>query len=149
DPFNRTWRLRPLSPTRFRAPDSPIDKSTLVFEQTNADAPVTLRMEVDDGSTLEFERVTLVEPGGKELADCAGVYYNDEVQATYRFFVRDGALFLQVNNRRHERLEPTLRDTYIASVRQPDDNRIITFVRDDEKRVTAFTIDLWRVKGLR
>jgi CubicO group peptidase (beta-lactamase class C family) len=149
DHLNGTWRLRALSPTRFRVPDSPIDKSTLVFEQKSADAPVTLRMEVDDGSTIDFERVTLVEPGPKELADCAGVYYNDEVQATYRFFARDGALFLQVNNRRHERLVPTLRDTFIASVRRPDDNRIITFVRDEEKRVTALTIDLWRVKGLR
>ena len=68
---------------------------------------------------------------------------------TRRVFVRNGALWLQMNNRRHERLEPTLRDTYIASVRRPDDNRIITFVRDEEKRVTALTIDLWRVKGLR
>jgi hypothetical protein len=30
----------------------------------------------------------------------------------------------------------------------PDDGRIITFVRGADKRVTGFTIDLGRIKGL-
>jgi CubicO group peptidase (beta-lactamase class C family) len=149
DHLNGTWRLRPVSPTRFRATEGPAQKSTFVFEQMDSAARATLRMEVDDGQIIPFERVTLVQPSPGELAAYAGAYANAELQATYRFFVQDGDLILQVNNRRHERLSPTVSDTFIAAVRTVDDNRVITFVRGPGQKVTGFRIDLGRVRGLR
>jgi hypothetical protein len=53
-----------------------------------------------------------------------------------------------VNNHRLEALSPTTADESIPRLRTPDDGRIITFVRDGEKRVTGLTIELWRVKGV-
>jgi hypothetical protein len=57
-------------------------------------------------------------------------------------------LHLQVNNRRWERLAPTLRGQFIPHLRNNDDNRIIQFVRDDAAQVTGFTLDLWRARDV-
>jgi hypothetical protein len=61
------------------------------------------------------------------LSEYAGQYYNAELKATYTFSVRDGCLFLQVNNHRHERLNPTTADEFIPHLRTPDDGRIILY----------------------
>jgi hypothetical protein len=82
------------------------------------------------------------------LSEYAGLYYNGELNAAYTFSVRDGRLFLQVNNHRHEGLVPTTADEFMPQLRTPDDDRIITFVRDGAKRVAGFTIGLWRVKDV-
>jgi hypothetical protein len=103
---------------------------------------------LDEGSNVELEPVQLAEPDAKQLGEYAGRYYSEELKATYTFFVRDGGLFLQVNNHRLEPLSPTAADEFIMQLRTPDDGRIITFVRDGGKRVTGLTIELWRVKGV-
>src|SRR5262249_49122685 len=101
-----------------------------------------MRLEKDGGPKVEFEPVQLVKPEAKQLSEYAGQYYNAELKTTYPFSVRDGCLFLQVNNHRHERLTPTTADEFIPHLRTPDDGRIITFVRDGKKVVTGLTIQL-------
>ncbi len=148
DRLGETHRWQALTPTRFRALDGPHKgKSTLVFER-RTDKSFAMRLEADDGSKVEFEPIQLVKPDTKQLSEYAGQYYNDELKGTYTFSVRDGSLFLQVNNHRHERLAPTTADEFIPQLRTPDDGRIITFVRDGKKRVTGFTIRLWRIQGM-
>ncbi len=148
DRLGETHRWQALTPTRFRALDGPHQgKSTLVFER-RTDKSFAMRLEEDDGSKVEFEPVQLVKPDAKQLSEYAGHYYNAELKATYAFSVRDGSLSLQVNNHRHERLASTTTDEFIPQLHTPDDGRIITFVRDAKKRVTGFTIQLWRIKGM-
>jgi hypothetical protein len=120
---------------------------TLVFER-RADKSFNLRLEGDEGASVELEPVQLVKPDANQLGECAGRYYNEELKATYTFSVRDARLFLQVNNHRLEALAPTTADEFIPNLRAPDDGRVITFVRDGEKRVSGLNIDLWRVKGV-
>ena len=91
----------------------------------------------------------LVDPKAADLAAYEGSYFNDELQTTYRFSRRDDQLWLQVNNRRLERLEPTVRDTFVPYVRTVDDGRIIRFRRDSNQAVVGLTIDLGRVHGLK
>jgi RNA polymerase sigma factor (sigma-70 family) len=148
DRMGVTRRWQALSPMRFRALEGPHkDTHTLVFEE-RPDKRFTMRLEADDGPKTEFVPVQLVTPDTKKLSEYAGQYYNAELDATYTFSVRDGHLFLQVNNHRRERLAPMTADEFIPYLRTPDDGRIITFVRDGEKRVIGFTIQLWRIKGM-
>jgi CubicO group peptidase (beta-lactamase class C family) len=148
DRLGKTHRLEAVSPTQFRALES-LHKGarTLVFER-RSDKRLNMRLDGDDGSKVEFEPIQLVKPETKQLSEYAGQYYNAELKATYTFSVRDGCLFLQVNNHRHERLDPTTADEFIPQLRTPDDGRIITFVRDGEKRITGLTIELWSIKGM-
>jgi CubicO group peptidase (beta-lactamase class C family) len=148
DRVGETDRWRALRPTRFRSVEGPHKGThTLVFER-RPDKRFNVRLEGDEGSNLELEPVQLARPDAKQLGEYAGRYYSGELKATYTFTVRDGRLFLQVNNHRLEALSPTTADEFIMQMRTPDDGRIITFVRDGEKRVTGLTIDLWRVKGV-
>jgi CubicO group peptidase (beta-lactamase class C family) len=148
DRMGETDRWQALSRTRFRAVEGPHKGThTLVFER-RADKHFNMRLEGDAGSKAEFEPIQLVKPDTKQLSAYAGEYSNAELKATYTFSVRDGCLFLQVNNHRHERLAPTTADEFMPQRRTPDDGRIITFVRDGEKRITGLTIELWRIKGV-
>jgi hypothetical protein len=148
DRMGETDRWRALSPTRFRAREGPHkDTHTLVFER-RPDRRFNMRLEGDGGAKVEFEPIRLVKPDTKQLSEYAGRYYSAELKATYTFSVRDGGLFLQVNNHRQERLSPTVADEFMPQLRTPDDGRIITFVRDGDKRITGLSIALWRIKGI-
>ncbi len=148
DRMGETGIWRALSPTRFRALEGPHQGThTLVFER-RPDKRFNMRLEGDGGPKAEFEPVQLVKPDTKQLSAYAGRYYSEELNATYTFTVRDGRLFLQVNNHRHEALEPKTADEFTPQRRTLDDGRIITFVRDGERRITGLTIALWRIKGI-
>ena len=97
---------------------------------------------------IEFRRVELTDLAPEKLIDYAGEYFNDELAATYRLTVKDGALWLRVGSRRWERLDPTVSDEFIPHIRTPHDNRIITFRRDSDHRVVGFSIAFWRVKSV-
>jgi hypothetical protein len=97
---------------------------------------------------LPFESVELADPSPEQLSEYAGEYESDELAATYRFRVKDGKLWLRVGSRRWERLDSTTSDEFIPHVRTLHDNRILTFRRDEDRRVVGFTIAFWRVKGV-
>jgi CubicO group peptidase (beta-lactamase class C family) len=153
DPVNKAWRLKPLTATRFRpVGDTPFYKSARFhFRREAPDQPWAMTLESNENGfreVLEFRRVDLVDPPPDRLIDYAGDYLNDELSATYRFAVKDGALCLRVGSHLWERLDPTVCDEFIPHVRTLHDNRIITFRRDGNHRVIGFTIAFWRVKSL-
>jgi len=148
DPWGYTDRWQALNPTRFRARDGPRKGTyTLVFER-RPDKRYNMRLERDEGLKDELEPIRLVKPDTKQLSEYAGQYYSAELKAAYTFSVRDGSLFLQVNNHRQERLAPTVADEFRPQLRTPGDGRILTFVRDGEGRVTGLTAALWSIKGI-
>ncbi len=83
------------------------------------------------------------------MAAYVGEYHCDELAAVYRFTVRQDALWVQVNQRRPERLLPTLKDEFIPAVRTYDDARLIQFSRADGGRIAGFKLSLGRVKDVR
>lgn len=148
DHLSATYRWQAIGPQRFRATEGPSkDASTLVFER-GAENLFEMRLEGDDGSKIDFESIALVEPNAQRLNDYAGRYYCPELAATYSFSVREGRLFLQVHNRRHERLSPTVADEFMPHLRSSDDGRIITFVRDADRKIVGFKIELWSIKDM-
>lgn len=97
---------------------------------------------------IVFEPVELVAPSAEELALYAGEYVSDELAATYRFRVQDGALWVRVGSRRWEQLDPTVRDQFTPHVRTGFDQRFWTFHRDGDGRVTGLTVSLHRTHGV-
>jgi CubicO group peptidase (beta-lactamase class C family) len=153
DHLRAAFRLEPLTPTRFRAAgDAPFYPSArFEFERpTPGEPPVMTLSSHEHGfrEVIPFRRVALVDPGPDELADYAGEYVSEELAATYRFRVQDGALWLRVGSRRWERLDPTRVDTFVPHVRTGFDNRILTFRRDERGRVAGLSAALWRVRGV-
>jgi hypothetical protein len=153
DHLDGTYRWQALSPMRFRALEGPHQgTNTLVFNR-DSDKRLHMRLEADDRlkadlSNVDFELVRTVTPDTKQLSDYAGRYYGAELNAIYTFSVRDGSLFMQVNNHRHEQLSPMVADEFIPSLRTPDEGRIITFVRDADHRVAGISVGLWRIQGI-
>ena len=94
DHLRGTYCLRPVDPTSFD-PEGPFYATTqFVFSRTDAGSAWSLVSrwhEPENRGQLEFERVELVEPRAEQLGEYAGEYVGDELPATYRFAVRDGA----------------------------------------------------------
>lgn len=154
DPVKKVWRLKPESAVRFRpVGDTPFYQSARFLFQRNTPAEAyAMTLESNEHGfreVLEFQRVELVEPSPDKLAEYAGEYASAEFAATYRFAVKDGALWLRAGSRRWERLDPTVRDEFIPHTRTRHDNRIITYLRDADKKVVGLSIEFWRVKGVR
>jgi hypothetical protein len=82
------------------------------------------------------------------VADYTGEYFSEELSTTYRFRVKDAALWLRVGGRRWERLDPTVRDEFVSHRRHWHENRIIRFRRGETGEVIGLTISFWRVKGV-
>jgi hypothetical protein len=94
------------------------------------------------GTSL-FERREPFAPTPDELAAFAGAYRSDELEATYRLRVHEGALRLERMKQPPATLQPVVADTFTG---QPG---TITFVRDASGRVTGFTLDAGRVRHLK
>ncbi len=154
DRMRDAYPLEPVSPSRFRpAGESPFyDSAEFAFTPETAETPssFTLRtFEWQVREVLRFEHVELAQPSSEELAEYAGDYFSDEINSAYRFRAREGGLEVRLHGRRWERLEPTIRDEFIAAEKHPHDNRIFKFMRDDAGKVWAVGIDFWRIHGLR
>jgi CubicO group peptidase (beta-lactamase class C family) len=145
--LSETFELRHIGGNRFEAVDTPYVGDVFVFRKTSDDAAYSLWLESGENE-IGFDRVELVHPSADELATYAGEFYNDELLATYRFQVREGALWLRVNNRRWERLDPTTRDEFVLHDRHPHDIRIFSFERDGSGKVERLRVNFWRVQGL-
>jgi CubicO group peptidase (beta-lactamase class C family) len=127
--------LKSLGDGRFVSTAGP--RTPLVFEAGEGGAA---RLSV--GTTV-FERREPFAPTPDELAAFAGAYRSDELEATYRLRVHEGALRLERMKQPPATLQPVVADTFTG---QPG---TITFVRDASGRVTGFTLDAGRVRHLK
>ena len=90
-----------------------------------------------------FERYEPTNPSAGELAQYAGDYASDELQATYRFAVKEAKLRLAVNWQEPSVLEPTVRDEF-----QDASGTVFVFRRDAEGRITGCELFAGRVRNI-
>ena len=148
DHLNESHPMIPMGRNRFRPQGGFFQESSrLVFERTSPESPYSMTSRWV-GGMLEFDRVELAEPTEQQLRDYEGDYYSEELATTYRLKVRERKLWLRVNNRGWEPIDPTVRDEFIPDMREDHDNRIFRFRRNEQGQVIGLTASLWRVKKI-
>jgi CubicO group peptidase (beta-lactamase class C family) len=105
----------------------------------NGDVRATLTLE--DGVPQVFERFEPLKPS--DLAQYAGEYASSELQATYRFAVKDGKLALATNWEEPSVLEPTVRDEFRSPV-----GVAMVFRRDAAGHITGCHLFAGRVRNI-
>lgn len=130
-------RMVPLEGGRFRAGAG----TEIRFE---GDAARPMRMVVRNAAEdVVWERADSVALTPAQLAQYAGDYWNDEVEATHRWRIEKGELVAYANYRRLGVLEPAFRDGFTLG------SRVIEVKRNRRGRITGFVIESGRVRGLR
>ena len=130
-------RMVPIGGGRFRAGAG----TEIRFE---GDEPAPSRMLVrTTGETVTYTRADTVALTPAQLAEYAGNYRNDEVEATHTWKVEKGELVLYVNDRRLGVLEPSYKDGFTRG------GSVIEVTRDAKGRITGFVVEAGRVRHLR
>lgn len=107
----------------------------------NGNVRATLSLE--DGAPQVLERFEPLKPSAADLAQYAGEYASSELQATYRFAVKDGKLALATNWEEPSVLEPTVRDEFQSPV-----GVAMVFRRDAAGRLTGCDLFAGRVRNI-
>ena len=95
------------------------------------------------GETVTFTRADTAALTPAALAEYAGDYRNEEVEATHTWKVEKGDLVLYSNHRRLGVLEPTYKDGFTRG------GSVIDVQRDAKGRITGFVVESGRVRHLR
>jgi hypothetical protein len=130
-------RMVPLDGGRFRA--GPY--SEVVFEGDSAAPSRMIVRTTAEAVTYLRADTTAVAP--TKLAEYAGDYRSDEVEATHTWKLEKGQLVLYVNDRRLGVLEPTYKDGFTRGA------SVIDVQRDAKGRVAGFLLEAGRVRHLR
>jgi CubicO group peptidase (beta-lactamase class C family) len=90
-----------------------------------------------------FVRMDPFTPSAEQIAEYAGTYRSDEMDAVFRMTVTDGALRLERSKLRPAPLEPMITDTFRTQA------GLVQFTRDGGGRVTGFVLQGNRVKHVK
>jgi CubicO group peptidase (beta-lactamase class C family) len=130
-------RIVPLEGGRFRSGSG----TELRFE---GDAAAPSRMLVrTTGETVTFARADTIALAPAKLAEYAGDYRSEEVDATHSWKVEKGQLVVYASDRRLGVLEPTYKDGFVRG------GNVIDVERDSRGRITGFIVEAGRVRHLR
>jgi CubicO group peptidase (beta-lactamase class C family) len=95
------------------------------------------------GDSVTFTRADTATLTAAQLAEYAGSYRNEEVEATHLWKVEKGELVLYVNDRRLGVLEPSYKDGFTRG------GSVIDVERDARGRIVGFLVESGRVRHLR
>jgi hypothetical protein len=142
----RTFTLRPTAAGRFRIEGLEGRASEVEVEGPAPGARPRLRITTtDEDGDIEraaFEPVELWSPSAAELEGFAGSYASEELDTAWRFAVVDGRLFVRHRGLPEEPLKPTIAGVFTL------EDRILTFAHGAGGRVSGFTLDAGRVRGI-
>src|SRR5687767_14445353 len=130
-------RIVPLDGGRFRA-----GPGTEIRFEGDAAAPSRMIVRTPN-ETVTFTRADTVVLTPANLAEYAGDYRSDEVDATHTWKVEKAQLVLYLNDRRVGVLEPSYKDGFTRG------GSVIDVVRDAKGRITGFVVEAGRVRHLR
>jgi CubicO group peptidase (beta-lactamase class C family) len=130
-------RLVPLAGGRFRHTAS-------MDARFEGDGATPARMVMSSSAeTVIFTRVDTAVLTPAKLAEYAGQYRNDEIEATHTWSIEKGKLVAYANNRSLGELEPTYADGFLRGA------AVIDVQRDGRGRIVGFTLQSGRVRNLR
>jgi CubicO group peptidase (beta-lactamase class C family) len=130
--------LRPVGPGRYT-----VGGNIAVQFDSPAGGEPRFTISPPDGQPRTFQRIQPVTPTAAELAQYAGEYQSSELQATYKFDVKDEKLTLSVGWQEPVSLEPSVRDEFEGS-----SGRAFVFRRDAAGHITGCDLFAGRVRDI-
>lgn len=134
--------MKPLSESSFRLVNPEV---SIVISFGNGQGGSTAFRAVANGDApLEFARYEPANYSEDELARFAGTYFSEEINAFYKFSLKDGKLGLSINDKDLGTLEPLMKDVF-----RNETIGMFSFEADSNGRATGFSLDAGRVKNLK
>jgi CubicO group peptidase (beta-lactamase class C family) len=130
--------FKPVDATHFAAAEG-LD----VAFDTISGNPKRFTLTSANSAPQAFEKIQAVKPSAQDLAQYTGEYKSSELQATYRFAVKDGKLTLATNWQEPATLDPSVRDEF-----QGPFGAAVVFRRDAAGHVTGCDLFAGRVRNI-
>jgi CubicO group peptidase (beta-lactamase class C family) len=129
--------LVPLSERRFRVAGQPVE-----VEFTPGGQLVQRVLAWPPRKPITLERREAARPSRAELERYAGTYHSEELGATYSVSATDSTLVLRTRWGAERTVRPAYGDTFAGDF-------LITFTRDNARRVNGMLMSSGRVRGVR
>ncbi|MGH9844438.1 MAG: serine hydrolase [Blastocatellia bacterium] len=144
DKFGPAAEMAPQATDQFSI-SSPIgqDRTRIAVEQS-ADGKRRLRISPPNRQAQVFEAVEAVAPTAEQLADFAGSYFSEELDAAYTVSVDDGKLNVVNREERKRPLNPTYKDSFALLA-----GAQFEFNRDAQGRVAGFVVHAGRIRNVK
>jgi CubicO group peptidase (beta-lactamase class C family) len=136
------FTLAAVSETEFQVLKAPVEM-VIKFEKQNKGKPMLMHIYRGGEKSGTYKSFKLVKPTPGQLKEYTGDYYSDELQVTFMLAIKEGKLNFIHKNASESPLQPTLKDKFTERGYR------INFIRDEEQKLTGFTLDAGRVKNLR
>jgi len=131
-----------VSETEFQLLQAPVDV-VLRFEKQSKGKPLRVHWYQEDAEPETYESFKLPKTTPDQLKEYEGDYYSEELQVTFRLLLKKDKLYFVQKNAPKNRLVMILKDKFNIGAMK------IHFIRDEENKTIAFTLDAGRVKNLR
>jgi len=138
DGFGNT-PLVALSRDRFQLPGL----AELSFDPATAGKPRTRRLVRVEVDTTVYQAVPEVSLSPAQLAEFAGSYYSEELDATYQVAARDSGLVVRVGEGAEQKLVPVVPEVFRGN------QFTLRFARGKNGRITGFGLFAGRVLDIR
>jgi len=130
--------LKPLGPGRFS-----LTPEVEVQFASQASNKMRLTIKSPDTALQVLETFDEAKPSAEELAQYAGTYESNELQAKYRLSVKDGKLTLAMNWQEPSALEPSVRDEFHGGA-----GAAYVFRRDAQRHMSGLDVFAGRVRNI-
>jgi CubicO group peptidase (beta-lactamase class C family) len=137
------FHASPLSPTEFQSVDAPVDIHITFIPPETSEKQAQMKVKIGSRDPDIYETVSLISPTPDQLEEYTGNYHSDELDVTYKLFVKDKQLAAQLKYMEESiSLEPTVKDEFKFP------RGMVKFIRDKEGRISGFNVAAGRVKNI-
>jgi len=138
----QAYPLAARSETEFRVLEVPVD-TVLRFEKQSKGKPLLMHMYREESEPETYESFEMPKPTPDQLKEYEGDYESEELLVTFRLRLKKDKLYFVHRNAPRNSLVMISVDRFnIGGMK-------IHFIRDEENKITAFTLDAGRVRNLR
>lgn len=135
--------LAPLGNNRFLMLGVP-DRIEITFKSPRPGVPLQMFTSANGGTPIIHERVEAAAYTSEQLAQFAGSYYSDEIDATFTVVLQDGKLILRRKNVDDAPLQLLFADTFLSV-----GSGTLSFIRNNQNHISGFLVSTGRVRRLR
>lgn len=134
--------LKPVGPSSFKMLGVP---GTVIvrFSPGPYSTPIAMSVIVDSAKPISFVRFDPVVLTKNDLAEYAGDYYSEELDAKYAIAAGDSQLVVRIRRFDDLPLSSTVKDVF-----RYQDYRVFTFKRNSDDRITGFILTSGRARNL-